>query len=64
MKKLIFKMAVITLSSLLSLLGCGGAESLAYTNPEWRDSVARSVTFPLGERIELRVRIFFVGKRR
>lgn len=42
--------------SVLLFTGCGGAdESLSYPNPEWRDSVDESITFPLSEPIELRV---------
>jgi putative aldouronate transport system substrate-binding protein len=38
------------------LVGCGqGTKDLSYANPEWRSSVNKAVSFPLAEKVTLRV---------
>ncbi|MBT3275608.1 MAG: extracellular solute-binding protein [Spirochaetales bacterium] len=48
---LLFPLILIILSSCLG----GGGEDLAYTNPEWRESVVYDITFPLSQPVTLRV---------
>ena len=48
---------LVILSLALSIcISCGGgAEDLSFTNPEWRSGMNSGVTFPLPERITLRI---------
>ena len=50
--RLVFLLLLIT----CVLISCGGGkDDLSFTNPDWRVSVAKSVTFPLASEITLRV---------
>jgi putative aldouronate transport system substrate-binding protein len=47
--------ALVALVTGIVLLSCGETEDLAYTNPDWREGVADTVTFPLPDPITLTV---------
>jgi hypothetical protein len=46
---------IVTAVSVILFSACGGGgENKAFTNPDWQDEVAESVTFPLEEEITIR----------
>lgn len=47
--------AVAVGSVVVALASCGGSPDLSYTNPDWRQTVGESVTFPLPQPITLTV---------